>query len=200
MNVDMMKHEKIGFVFTSHKAEEESLFDTLLDLFQELITHTSGDFDEAMDWLRQLDEEYELTNGNYTLDDFVKELKDKGYIREEFENSSGSIQITEKTERALRKRALDQIFGKMRKSGMGNHRSKYTGKGDEDSGEFREYRFGDGFDLVSVSESIKNAQVHHGISDFYLTENDLIVKESMHKAQMSTVLMIDISRSRSFPR
>ena len=46
-----------------------------------------------------------------------------------------------------------------------------------------------------MSESLKNAQINNGIGEFKLTENDLIVEESRHKAQMSTVLMIDISHS-----
>jgi len=46
-----------------------------------------------------------------------------------------------------------------------------------------------------MTESIKNAQINNGIGDFRLTENDLVVEESMHKSQMSTVLMIDISHS-----
>ncbi|MEN8745176.1 MAG: VWA domain-containing protein, partial [Polaribacter sp.] len=33
------------------------------------------------------------------------------------------------------------------------------------------------------------------IDDFRLTENDLVVEETLHKSQMSTVLMIDISHS-----
>jgi uncharacterized protein with von Willebrand factor type A (vWA) domain len=187
-----------GFVFTPFQSEEQTLFDKLLDIFQELITHTSGDFDEAMDWLRQLDEEYELTNEDYTLDDFVEELKEKGYIREEIRtdgSGKGDLKITEKTERALRRRALDQIFGKLRRSGAGNHKTKYTGRGDEQAGEFRSYQFGDPIERISVTESLKNAQVNHGLGDFYLTENDLVVEETMYKAQMSTVLMIDISHS-----
>jgi len=46
-----------------------------------------------------------------------------------------------------------------------------------------------------MSESLKNAQINHGISDLKLTEDDLIIDETKHKAQMSTVLMIDISHS-----
>lgn len=46
-----------------------------------------------------------------------------------------------------------------------------------------------------MTESLKNAQINNGISDLRLYENDLIVEETKHKAQMSTVLMIDISHS-----
>ena len=48
---------------------------------------------------------------------------------------------------------------------------------------------------VNMTESLKNAQINNGISDLRLTENDLIVEETKHKAQMSTVLMIDTSHS-----
>src|SRR5690606_1064834 len=96
---------KSGFVFTKHTPKEQSPFDKLFDVFQELITHTSGDFDEAMDWLKQLDEEYELTTDDYTLDDFVEDLKKKGYLREELKmDGTNGLVITEKTERALRDR------------------------------------------------------------------------------------------------
>jgi hypothetical protein len=37
-----------------------SLLWSTFGIFKELITHTSGDFDEAIDWLRELDKEYKL--------------------------------------------------------------------------------------------------------------------------------------------
>lgn len=190
------KSIKSGFVFTKHTAKQQSPFDRLFDVFQELITHTAGDFDEAMEWLKQLDEEYKLTTEDYTLDDFVEDLKKKGYLREERKPDGGNgLAITEKTERALRKKALEQIFGNLRKSGVGNHRTKFTGTGDEKAGEFRNYRFGDSLGQISMTESLKNAQVNHGIGEFTLSENDLVVEETTYKTQMSTVLMIDISHS-----
>lgn len=190
------KQLKSGFVFTKHIPEEQSPFERLFEVFQELIVHTSGDFDETMDWLKQLDEEYNLTSDDYTLDDFVEELKEKGYIREElqFGNEKG-LAITEKTEHLLRKRAMEQIFGKLRKSGRGNHRTKYKGVGEERSGEFRNYQYGDSLERISMTESLKNTQINHGLDDFRMTQDDLVVEESMHKSQMSTVLMIDISHS-----
>lgn len=189
-------HNRSGFVFTSYNEPLKSLFDQLLDIFQELITHTSGDFDEGMDWLKQLDEEYKLTNDEYTLDDFVQELKDKGYIREEIKpDGTQSATITEKTERAIRQRALDQIFGKLKKSAQGNHRSKQSGRGDEHTGDYRDYRFGDPLERISMTESLRNAQINNGVGDFSLRESDLVVEETHFKAQMSTMLMIDISHS-----
>ncbi|WP_108869945.1 vWA domain-containing protein [Aquimarina aquimarini] len=187
---------KKGFAFTAFEKEEQSPFDKLFDIFQEIITHTSGDLDEALDWMKELDKEYQLTDDKYTLDDFVEDLKKKGYIREEIKpDGKGKMSITAKTEQAIRKRALDQIFGKLKRSGAGNHRTNYIGKGDEHSGEFRNYQYGDSLERISITESLKNAQINHGIDDLHLTEDDLVVEETRFKAQMSTVLMIDISHS-----
>ena len=195
---------KMGFVFKTYEAPFQSPFDKLFEIFKELITYTSGDFDEAIDWLRQLDKEYNLTTPDYTIDDFIEDLKNKGYIREEINptgdgegqgDGKGKYGITAKTERAIRKQALDHIFGKIKKSGAGNHKSKGVGLGDEHTGDFRSYQFGDALEKVSMTESLRNAQINHGLGDFNLTEDDLVVEETLHKSQMSTVLMIDISHS-----
>ena len=192
-----MKNEfKKGFYFKTYEAPFQSPFDKLFTIFKELITHTSGDFDEAISWLRELDKEYKLTDENYTIDDFIEDLKKKGYIRDEAKGDrSSGCGITTKTERAIRQQALDQIFGNLKKSGNGNHKTKYAGSGDEHTGEFREYNFGDSLERISLTESLRNAQVNNGVESFMLTENDLIVEDAQYKAQMSTVLMIDISHS-----
>ncbi|MDA9316662.1 VWA domain-containing protein [Polaribacter sp.] len=190
------KTERKGFIFKSYEAENQSPFEMLFEIFKELITHTSGDFDEAIDWLRSLDKEYKLTTEAYTIDDFIEDLTKKGFIKKEIDgNGLGATKITPKTERAIRQQALNHIFGKIKRSGSGSHKSKSPGMGDEHTGDFRNYQFGDALDKVSITESIRNAQINNGIDDFHLTENDLVVEETLHKSQMSTVLMIDISHS-----
>ncbi len=201
----MAMKTRTGFRFTTYTAPDQTPFEKLFEIFQELITHTSGDVDEALDWLRELDKEYDLTDEDYTIDDFIEDLKAKGYLREEIEQGDGgegkgdpgegSLSITAKMERIIRQRALDQIFGKIKRSGSGNHRTGKSGHGDEHTGDFREYRYGDSLDRISMTESLKNAQVNHGLDGFSLTEDDLVVEDTHHKAQMSTVLMIDISHS-----
>jgi uncharacterized protein with von Willebrand factor type A (vWA) domain len=201
----MAMETRKGFRFTSYDAPALTPFEKLFEIFQELITHTSGDVEEALDWLRELDKEYQLTDDAYTIDDFIEDLKAKGYIREEFEDGTGgegegapgegALSITAKMERIIRQRALDQIFGKIKRSGSGNHRTGKSGVGDEHTGDFREYHYGDSLDRISMTESLKNAQVNHGLDGFSLTEDDLVVEDTHHKAQMSTVLMIDISHS-----
>lgn len=189
----------IGFKFEEYTGPYKSTFEKLLDIFKEILLHTSGDVDEAIEWLRELDKAYDLTDDDYTIDDFIEDLKAKGYLREEIDDpdgeGGGGMSMTAKTERSIRQRALEQIFGKLKKSGQGNHSTPHTGQSDELSSEYRGYRFGDSIDQISMNESIKNAISRQGIDNFGMNEDDLVVEESFHKAQMSTVLMIDISHS-----
>jgi len=191
-----------GFTISKHVPKEITHFERVFDVFKELLTHTSGDIEEAFEWLDTLDKEYKIFNDTYTLQDFEEDLKKRGYIKEEIKkedgksgNGSGKNVMTAKLEAALREFALDQIFGKLKKSGAGNHRTNKVGVGDERDGENRGFQFGDDLALLNMTESLKNAQINNGITDLRLTENDLVVEETKHKAQMSTVLMIDISHS-----
>ena len=96
-----------GYIFTPYVAPEQAPFDKLFDIFSELITHTSGDVEEALDWLKILDKEYNLTTPEYTLEDFIEDLKKRGYLREEIKpDGKGDLKITAKTERAIRKNAM----------------------------------------------------------------------------------------------
>ncbi len=190
-------NSRTGVLFRQAQSADQSPFEKLFEVFKELITHTSGDFDEAIDWLRELDEEYQLTDEKYTIDDFIEDLLDKGFIKAEIkpDGSERSLGITAKTEKILREYALKQIFGKLRKSGLGNHNTQHQGAGDDKSGELSSFQFGDSLENIVLTESIKNAQIHSGIGDFQITEDDLVVEKNHHKSQMSTVLMIDISHS-----
>ena len=151
-----------GFVFTEFIEPEKEPFDRFFEIFKEIITYTSGDLDEALDWLAHLDKEYKLSTDDYNLDDFIADLKKRGFLKDDDDpNNEGGMMITAKTERAIRKNALNQIFGKLRKSGRGNHNTKHVGDGSEQSGEFRNYVFGDSLSQIAVTESIKNAQINN---------------------------------------
>ena len=186
----------IGWRFAEYVPGEEgaSSFEQLLKLFQELLMYTSGDVSEALSWLTELDKEYGLTDENYGMADFIQDLIDKGYLRQEDSQGSGMI-ISAKMEIALRQKAFEDIFDQLKKSKRGNHSTRFGGRGDEVTSELRPYEFGDHLDNLAVSESLRNAQINHGIDDFRLTQEDLEVQETYYQSQMSTVLMIDISHS-----
>jgi uncharacterized protein with von Willebrand factor type A (vWA) domain len=148
---------------------------------------------EALQWLNQLDRQYELTNEEYGMGDFIDDLKDKGYITDD--EGKSEIKITPKTEQGIRKRSLEEIFGKLKKTKSGDHQTFKPGLGDEVSPDTRPFQFGDMLEQIDFTESIRNAQINHGLDSFTMQEDDLQIRETDFKSQTSTVLMIDISHS-----
>lgn len=186
----------LGWQFSQYVPKEKgSIFDKLLKLFQELLLHTSGDVDEALTWLNELDNRYGLTNETYGMADFIQDLIDKGYIQAPNGDGEGGMRPTAKMEISMRQSALKDIFGNIKKSKQGNHATKVNGLGDERTSEIRPFEFGDNLDNIALSESLRNAYINHGIEDFQLTQEDLQVQETSYQSLSSTVLMIDISHS-----
>ena len=165
-----------GFHFSKFDPNEQgkSKFQQLLDLFMHLLTYTNGDVAEALQWMNQLDREYGMTNDEYGIGDFLEELREKGYITESEDRSE--IKITPKTEQGIRKRSLEEIFGKLKKSRTGNHQTFKPGMGDEISPDTRPFQFGDMVEQIDFTESIRNAQINHGVESFQMYEDDLLVR------------------------
>lgn len=184
-----------GFFFSKYDPREnnKSKFEQLLDLFTQLLTYTNGDAAEALDWMNQLDRKYQLTNDSYGMGDFIEDLKQNGYLEEN--PASGQFKITAKTEQTIRKQSLEEIFGKLKKAKQGQHHTFKPGGGDEINPETRPFQFGDTLEQIDFTNSIRNAQIHHGIDAFEMREDDLEIRETDFKAQTSTVLMIDVSHS-----
>lgn len=172
--------------------EEKGSFESLEKLFVELLQYTAGDANEAITWLTELDKQYNITTPQYGIGDFINDLKAKGLLNEDEDKN---FSITPKTEQTIRKASLDEIFGKLKKAGKGTHKTTKTGIGDETSADIRPWQFGDSHEQVNLTNSIRNAQVNHGIDEFSMTEDDLEVQEREHKSYNATVLMIDISHS-----
>ena len=185
-----------GWNFSDYRAEgSDDPFEKLLKLFKELLMHTSGDVSEALSWLTELDKQYKLTDENYGIADFIRDLEEKGYINRGQGTGRPGFTPTSKMEIALRRQALDDIFDQLKKSKAGAHNTKHSGQGDEFTSELRPFEYGDRLDHMAMSETLRNAQISHGLEDFKLTEKDIEIHETHFKTQTSTVLMIDISHS-----
>lgn len=184
-----------GFVFSKYipPKSADNDFNRLLDLFLQLMQYTAGNAAEALDWMNQIDREHQITRDGYGMGNFIQDLKDQGFLKED--PVEGTLNPTSKTNQSIRKQSLEEIFGKIKKGNKGNHRSPTTGQGDEANSDTRRFNFGDSVDQIDVTASLHNAQVNHGIDQFRLTEEDLEIRERDFKAQTSTVLMIDISHS-----
>ncbi len=185
----------IGTRFTKYipPKDDRTPFEQLLPLFLELLTHTSGDVEEALDWMKEIDKEQPLFSKDYTLEDFKNDLRKHGLIGDP-PRKGGRTPLTGKAEQLIRQRALDQVFGKLKKSDRGTHGLRRVGEGDELTSERRSYRFGDRIEQVAMSDSIRNAQ-QRNVDDLQLSEGDLEVIETEHQSACATVLMLDISHS-----
>ncbi len=170
-------------------------FDTLWDLFQELLTISGGDVSQALRWLNQIDEEYKITDQfeNYGIGDFIDELKERGYI--EFDEDQSIMVPTAKTDRSIRKRSLEEIFNQLKKGGHGSHKTVHTGKGLERQPETRAWRQGDDTAHIDSSSTMLNMLKHSSLEQFELKEDDLEVFNTDHYPSASTVLLIDLSHS-----
>ncbi|MDE3125537.1 MAG: VWA domain-containing protein [Bacteroidota bacterium] len=186
----MQGHRFIGY---NPSQNEPSLFEQLLNVFIELLTYTNGNVAEALQWMNTLDKEYQFTSDQYGMGDFIEDLKKNGYLEEN--TAAGSFKITAKSEQTIRKKSLEEIFGKLKKSKTGNHSTFKLGQGDEINPETRPFQFGDLLEQIDFTQSIRNAQINHGIESFSMYEDDLHIRETDFKTQTSTVLMIDISHS-----
>ncbi|MCY7328110.1 MAG: VWA domain-containing protein, partial [Saprospiraceae bacterium] len=185
----------IGFRFSDYTADpNQSMFDRLFKIFQELMLYTSGDVSEALSWLNELDREYKLTNDDYGMGDFLRELEERGYIRRDGDGEGG-MGPTSKLEISLRQKSLDDIFGDLKKAKSGSHNTTVIGRGDEYTADVKPYEFGDSLDNMAVTNSLRNAYINQGIDEFSMTQKDIEVHETYYQSQMSSVLMIDISHS-----
>jgi uncharacterized protein with von Willebrand factor type A (vWA) domain len=177
----------LGYRFSNYSPPPEkskSDFERLLKIFMQLVLITSGDVREALEWLTELDKQHNLTNDKYGIGDFIEQLKRDGYITENGPN--GELKLNAKSEQNLRQSALEEIFGKLKKSKGGEHNTFHNGRGDEQTTERRDYEFGDTLEQIAVTDSLRNAQIHHGLDNFFMTEDDLEVIESEYKTQTST--------------
>jgi hypothetical protein len=179
--------------FIADAAQDQNDFQRLLKIFMELLLITAGDVSEALQWLTDVDRKYKLTTPDYGIGDFIEDLKKNGYLTED--QPGGSLKMSARSEQSIRQSALEEIFGKLKKSKAGDHKTFLPGKGDEVTTDTRSFEFGDAPEQISITESLRNAQINHGLEDFNLSERDLEIRESEFKSQTSTVLMIDISHS-----
>ncbi|WP_439505625.1 vWA domain-containing protein [Sediminibacterium sp.] len=185
----------IGHQFFSYNPNQngKTKYEQLLDIFMQLLTYTSGDAAESLSWMNELDKQYHFTDKDYGMGDFIEDLKQNGYLKEDPAN--GDFSITGKSEQTIRKKSLEEIFGKLKKAGKGSHQTFKPGQGDEVNSDTRPFQFGDMLEQIDFTESIRNAQINRGVEAFSMHEDDLQIREADFKTQTSTVLMIDISHS-----
>jgi Ca-activated chloride channel homolog len=177
--------------WTPQSQTDEQRLQSLMSLFSQLLIQTSGDVEEAMEWLRQLAQEYGIFDENLSMEDLINKLKEMGII-EEVDNTP---MLTTKGVQKIRQDALKEIFSSLKKNPLGSHETPHTGAGVERLSETKKWVFGDMPTNIDLTSTMTNAFKRDGIDNFNLKEEDLEVYETENLSTCATVLMLDISHS-----
>lgn len=177
--------------WTENSMTDEQRLQSMLSMFSYLLLQTSGDPEEALDWMRQLGEEYELFDEQMTLEDFINKLKELGYI----EDAKDVVILTAKGVQRIREDALREVFSNLKKAPEGSHESPHTGQGVDRLSETKKYKFGDQPTNIDLTSTLTNVLKHDTLDNFRLEEEDIEVYETEHMTSCATVVLIDISHS-----
>jgi uncharacterized protein with von Willebrand factor type A (vWA) domain len=162
----------------------------LLRLFNQLLLATSGDVEQAMEWMRELQREGHL-DASVDLEAFFAALEEQQLMQRDAE---GRLQLTSSGERKVRRSAFEAIFTSLKRGGPGYHPVRVAGEGVEPQPETRPYEFGDELQHLDTGRSLHNALKRtHGALE--LAEEDLEVRETEHLTSCATVVAIDVSHS-----
>ena len=177
--------------WTPESQTDAERLQSLLSLFSYMVVKTSGDVEEALEWLRQLARQHGILDEDLSLQELVEKLKELGIIEE----VKGINTLTTKGIQKIRQDALRHIFTSLKKAPGGNHEMPENGAGVDRLSETKKFSFGDMPTNIDLTSTLTNAFIRDGIDNFILKEEDLEVYETEHLTSCATVLLLDISHS-----
>jgi len=125
------------------------------------------------------------------LSKLSKMMQDAGLI----DQREGRMQLTPRAIRKLGANALRDLFGKLRKDMVGQHKIDATGIGHERANDTKPYEFGDPFRL-DLHGTLRNALRRNGSGlPIGLSPEDFEIERTEHSTRSSTVLLLDLSLS-----
>lgn len=159
-------------------------------LFNELLLAGGGDPQEAMEWLRYLQEQGYIDR-EVDLEAFFARLEEQRLLGRD---AQGKSVLTSMGERRIRRSAFDEIFTSLRRGEAGYHSVRSAGEGVEPLPETRPYSFGDEIHRIDPLRSVHNA-LQRTKGELEIEEQDLEVFETEHLTACATIMAIDISHS-----
>lgn len=170
--------------------QELKRFRDLMSLFNYLLLKAGGDVEQVFKWLQYLKRRGVLGQ-DVDLDELRRQLEKAGVVS----GDKGNMRLTPLGERQIRRSSLEQIFGGLKREGLGQHRSAKSGGDGEPLETTRPYQFGDSLTKLDMLASVSNAMRRGGIDDISVREEDLEIYETEYLSACATVLLIDISHS-----
>lgn len=177
--------------WTDESLTDEQRLDKLFSLFSYILLQTNGDVNDALDWLSQFAEKYNLFDESLSFSELIDKLKEKGFIEE----SDGMYFLTSTGEMRIRKDSFNEIFSHLKKSPDGFHDSVLNGRGVERNNQTKKYIFGDQPNNIDTTQTLTNVYKREGLDEFNLKEDDIEIYETEQQVSCATVLLVDISHS-----
>ena len=118
-------------------------------------------------------------------------LRDAGLI----DQKEGRLELTPRGLRSIGKQALRDLFGKLERDALGQHRIERIGTGHERAHETKAYEYGDPFNL-DLQQTLRNTLRRQGGGlPLRLSPDDFEIDQTEQVTRSSTVLMVDLSLS-----
>jgi len=125
------------------------------------------------------------------LNKVTQMLEDAGYLK----RKGNKLELAPKGVRKIGQKALKEVFGQLKKGRLGQHEIHSRGLNGEDTGETKQYEFGDPFD-VDLRRSIMNAVERGGPQvPVKMRREDFEIHRREQVTEAATCLLLDQSRS-----
>lgn len=125
------------------------------------------------------------------LAEMTKVLEEAGLVH----RKDGKLELTPRGLRAIGNNALREMFSRISRDKLGQHRMPSEGMGHERTYDSKPYEFGDPFRL-DLQRTIRNAIARQGSgTPVQLTPDDFEIERTEHTTRASTVLLLDLSFS-----
>ena len=106
------------------------------------------------------------------------------------------FRLTPRAVHSMQRRALMEVFGRMRSGGMDGHETRQRGTGGEPIEETRPYAFGDPLSDIDLSSTLRNSLARRGTRvPIELDERDFALHAREARTSCSTVILLDMSGS-----
>ena len=186
---DFSGQEPMGFQQAMRSMQDLSDLDQLENLMKNASNPASlaeADMDKVRDLLGD-----DAAKSLDQLSKLSKMMQDAGLI----DQREGRMQLTPRAIRKLGANALRELFGKLRKDMVGQHKIDATGIGHERANDTKPYEFGDPFRL-DLHGTLRNALRRNGSGlPIGLSPEDFEIERTEHSTRSSTVLLLDLSLS-----
>lgn len=154
----------------------------LFDSFMEFVLEYG---EPAMDALEEMEVDPEQR-------DLLAKLVDEGLL----EKVNATWRLTPRAISAIQRKALMEVFTRLRKGHKDGHDTPETGQGGERLEGTRPYQFGDPISELDLSATLRKTLARTGPGlPMKISEADFELYQSEHRTSCSTVLLLDMSGS-----